>query len=303
MPIEIRWTVSHSASCVYAADLLRRGRSIVDRRLADAVADPAGKLIEEVNVAGLPVDRIWRHLLPLSARIESNHQLVETVLKKTMGADYSIGSITERLAGRIADLEAAAANAFPALLDEVSVGVPHLTEPWNVRGAALLQSIGRLTDERLVDSGAEVSLVYPSGGGGGVANLLYNSAIVEAVAADPVPQLPELLRLSWLLSQLNIDVPIFSENIIMDHRPLVASLAMLPATLAAAERVELARCDPATISMSLQSWHVVGPAGIDLSDVVISWWETYASSRPAWNVALSALEQMVWPFSARPAAR
>jgi len=295
MPIEIRWTVSHSASCVYAADLLRQGQSIVDRRLADAVADPAGRLIAEVNVAGLPGDRLWRHLLPLSARIESNRQLVETALKKTMGPDYSPGSTTERLAGRIGDLEAAVASAFPALLDEVSVGTPHLMEPWNARGAGLLQSIGRLTDERLVTSGAEVSLVYPLRRGGGVANLLYNSAIVEAVAADPVPQLPELLRLSWLLSQLNIDVPLFSEDIGMDHRPLVASLAMLPATLAAAEQIELARCDPATISMSLQTWRVVGPPGIDLSDVVINWWETYARSRPAWNVALSALEQMVWP--------
>jgi len=294
MPIEIRWTVSLSASCIYAADVLRRGRRLVDARLSEAVGEPARHLISDCEAAGLNNDRFWRQLLPLSARIENNRQLVETAIKKSMGPNHQAGTAVERLAGCIADLELAVGREMPDILDEVSVGASHLMEPWNARGENLLRGIGLITDERLMVTGAEVSLVYPAGQGGGHAALLHNCALIEAVSTDLVAELPEWLRLTWLISQLNIDVPIFSENIAMAHRPLVASLAMLPATLAAAERVELLRCTPETMTTALKTWRVTGPAQIDLADL-LNWWETYESTRPAWSVALAALEQMVWP--------
>ena len=295
MAIEIRWTVSLSASCVYAANVLRQGRPLADARLAEAVTEPARHLIAEIDAAGLADDRLWKHLLPLSARIENNRQLVETTLKKAVGPNHSNGSSVGRLAGCIADLELAVSKAMPEILDDVSVGAPHLMEPWNIRGDALLRSIGRLTDERLVVTGAEVSFVYPAERGGGLAALLHNSAMVEAIAADPVAELPEWLRLTWLISQLNIDIPIFSENIGIAHRPLFAFLAMLPPTLAAAERIELARCNLETIDLALQTWRVVGTPQVNMAELLLNWWETYESSKPAWNVALAALEQMVWP--------
>jgi hypothetical protein len=40
---------------------------------------------------------------------------------------------------------------------------------------------------------------------------------------------------------------------------------------------------------------VVGPEGLDLSDVVLTWWATYVESRPPWHVALAALDRMLTP--------
>jgi len=50
-------------------------------------------------------------------------------------------------------------------------------------------------------------------GGAGAAQLRTNSVRLEAVLTHPDPQLPETLRLGWLLSQLNQDLPIYSDTI------------------------------------------------------------------------------------------
>jgi hypothetical protein len=178
---------------------------------------------------------------------------------------------------------------------------------------------------------ADVVLVYPAYGGGGRAHLLYNSVRIEAVLTNPVPELPEIVRLAWLLAQLNIDLPAFSENLRPQRRNKIAQLAMLPATLQAAEEVELARCDPAAIRLALKVWNVGAsrvltegqnemspqPASSDwgleeattfnpsncsadavqdqgeLTSVLFEWWQTYVESRPRWPTALAALDRML----------
>ena len=157
----------------------------------------------------------------------------------------------------------------------------------------MLQGVARLTDQRLVVPNAKVIVVHPATGGGGAAHLMYNSARIEALPVDPVPQLPELLRLAWLLAQLNIDLPVFSERIHAQRRPLVAALAMLPVTLAAAEGMDLLRCDRPTIDVALSAWRVSGPPDVDLGEVLTAWWQSYVESPPAWHVALMALDQMI----------
>ena len=46
--------------------------------------------------------------------------------------------------------------------------------------------------------------------------------------ADPVADLPEVLRLAWLISQLNLDLPRFAENVSPLRRERVIALAMIP---------------------------------------------------------------------------
>ncbi len=150
----------------------------------------------------------------------------------------------------------------------------------------------RKTDERLIVEQANVVLVYPALGGGGVAHLLYNSVRLEAVLTDPHPSLPETVRLAWLLAQLNLDLPIHSEAISSVDLPWIGSLAMIPPVLSAAEAVEWARLDPPTVAEALAAWHLADDHLEELADMLLDWWKTYRASRPRWAVALAALEQM-----------
>ena len=111
--------------------------------------------------------------------------------------------------------------------------------------------MARLTDPQLLVSQADVLPVFPSGGGG-TSHLLYNSISIEMADDDPVAELPEVLRLAWLVAQLNVDLPIFSENLQPGRRPLIASASMIPPVLTAAEEAELARYDlPSVADTSL----------------------------------------------------
>ena len=68
-----------------------------------------------------------------------------------------------------------------------------------------MAAIGRLTERELVVERADVILVHPVLGGGGWAYPPYNAVCFEAVLANPIAELPEVVRLGWLLAQLNLD--------------------------------------------------------------------------------------------------
>lgn len=289
---DIRWLASFSASCFYAAEAVAHGRAPDGCDLASAIAGPARDLVEEIDSWAVPAEAFWRHLVPLSAQIESNRELAEVALAKTIRRDERTAAMVGPLAVRIAEIEAAALRAFPGLIDDLAARSEPLRGEWDLRGPGLLAGLGRLTDERLLVPRADAVLVWPVFGGGGRANLSYNSVLIEAVQGDPAAGLPEVVRLAWLVGQLNVDLPIFSERIHPSRVPLVAAAAALPPVLTAAEELELARCDAPTVRAVLASDPQFA-ACADPAGIVLEWWGTYLGSRPAWHVALVALERML----------
>jgi hypothetical protein len=94
------------------------------------------------------------------------------------------------------------------------------------------------------------------------------------------------------VGQLHLDLPVYSDHIHADRLPQVAQLALLPATLVAAERVELARFDEAAVRQAIAAWGIAAAPDVDAAALVLHWWETYETTRPPWRVALTALDQM-----------
>ena len=297
MDIELRWIASQSANCFHAAQAVARGRLLADAELAEAVAEPTERLREQIRASGLSEEEFWHHLVPLSAGIDNNRQLIEVVFRKTIGTAASADTLVSPLVGRIGDVEAAVRRAIPALVDDLTERAAPLRDQWRIHGPGLLEGIARLTDQRLIVPRADVILLHAALGGAGAAHLPYNSVRIEVLPTDPLPDLPEVVRLAWLLAQLNVDLPVFSETIPRDRQPLLAALAMLPAVLTAAQEVELARCDPQTVARAVTAWCIDAPPDVNLADVVVPWWQTYVDSRPAWNVALVALDRMLNPES------
>ena len=289
--INLRWTVSFSASCLHAAEAIAYGQLVTDTRMAEVITEPAQQLRKTIVAAGMPRTQFWRNLLGLSAEIDGTRQLAERAVTKTVGAGR-VTSVVDELAANIAGIESAVRRAFPGLTDEVTLRVRPLREQWEARGPGLLRSIAHWTDPRLLVAEADVVLVQPSLGGGGSAHLPFNNVHMEAMLTNPVPELPEILRLGWLLAQLNLDLPIFSDNIHGKRLPHIAELAMLPVTLKAAEDVELARLDETTLNLALNSWHIVTPADSDPADILWRWWGTYVETRPRWDIAFTALDRM-----------
>ena len=294
MNAELRWLASHSASCLHATDALRRGQPVVDAKFAASLTEPARELLRQVEACGLPEDVFFYHLVPLSAGIESNRELAQLALRKTIGSGPRADSMLGSLAGWIGEVEVAVRRDFPGMVDEMLEMVKPLESQWSKLGPTILDRVGQLMDERLIAPRAEVIVVYPSTGSGWEAHLDYNSVRVEPVPMDSADELPQIVRLAWLLAQLNVDLPIFSERIPLRQRPPIAALATLPLVLSAAADLELASCDLATIRLALQEWQIEVDSKQDTAETVFDWWETYEASRPPARVALAALHQMTY---------
>ena len=116
---------------------------------------------------------------------------------------------------------------------------------------------------------------------------------IEALLTNVVDGLPEVVRLGWLLAQLNHELPVFSDRVHGSRLPLIAQLAMLPATLQASESVELSQLTPFTIEAALPAWQIEIAADKDIAATLLDWWNTYLDTKPAWGIALAALDQMV----------
>ncbi len=78
-------------------------------------------------------------------------------------------------------------------------------------------------------------------------------------ACQPVGRTPEVVRAGWLVSQLQGDVPIFVEQVHREGPNRFVALASLMVILAAAETIELSRCDEATIQLAIENWQIAIP--------------------------------------------
>lgn len=285
--MEIRWVASSSASCLYAASLLAQQRPVVDARLTEALMPAVESMTAFAQATGLSPQRLCSYLLPLAAGNDNNLQLATTVSLKLLGPAHA-STHAPALAREIAQLEAAYARANTGGADELSLRGQPLREQWEARGPGFIKALAALTDKQLLTENAQVVLVQPVRGGGGQSFPPFNTVLFEAVLANPFPDLPEVVRLGWLLAQLNLDLPDYQGELPRDRAFELGAVALLPPALEAAADVEWCSAGQQLLSRAVELWKVPVQAAV-LSD----WWETYKSSNTGWAAALGALDRML----------
>jgi hypothetical protein len=209
--LKLHWRPHVTTSCLHAADALLHGGTIVEPRLAEAIAAPSQELARNVASEIMNGPRFWRFLFGLSASAGSSRELALQALTKTVGRQRA-ELLLPRMSGALVGLEAAVRRAFPDLISELELRMRPIREQWEARGPGILHGICLRTEASLIAEQAEVLIVQPARGGGGQAHLSANSVRIEAVLANPHPELPEVVRLAWLLAQLQLDPPPYSDN-------------------------------------------------------------------------------------------
>lgn len=294
---QIRWTPNASVSALHAADFaVRFPDQFVDQSVLAAFQKEAAELNRQIeSVAGANASSVWSTLIATAAEIESNHELASAVLRKSVG-DTSPNAVSF-LSGKITEIEAAFKQLFPKFSDQILFRIRPLQEQWLGFGNGLMAHLGRLTEKEILAEDVRVIPVQPVVGGAGVAHLNANLVRIEAVLTNPMAELPEVVRLAWLVSQVHLDLPRFSEMMGAADLSKVAPLAMLPPVLAASQVLEQSRCTSEMSAMAIQHWHIPVPVGADVHDhvapVLMDWWETYLQTRPAWHIAMQALAKML----------
>jgi hypothetical protein len=294
MSFDLRWIGGVSISCLHAACAVAEGRTLVDPALEATLAEPVKELLVATGVAGEFKRQLLVQLAANSGGIENNNQLAEVALMKTLGRGKVSESAVQQLARAVANVENALLRTRPGLVDELLMRGEPLRQQWEARGPGLWRYIGLRTEPGLLVDRADIFLVLPALGGGGTAHWQYNSVRIEAVLANPLYELPEVLRLAWLLSQLQLDLPVYAETISPTRWQVIAPLIMIPAVLSAAEEVELARYDAQTLALAVEHWTgVTSEVAASQAVVLDRWWQTYQTSRPRFPVAFASLAEMI----------
>ena len=141
----------------------------------------------------------------------SDMGLAERTLKKLTGQENS--ALSSELQNGLRVIKASFEKQFPHFLDEIPLRVRPLQQLWESCGPGLIRMIQNFTHPELMVPTARVFLVQPILGGFGYAHLATNSLHFEAVLTNEIPELPETLRLAWLLSQLDMERPVYSDLI------------------------------------------------------------------------------------------
>lgn len=289
--MQLNWQPSPVASGFHAAVALLEDRPLVDADLAAALRPAVSALSSEFDSSAVDRATFCEHLVPQSAAAMGSTELARVVLTKTIGSARA-ESLAPKFAGPLREIARVYATARPQLDAELPQRAGPISQQWRARGPGLLKEVQRLTDAALLVERADVMFVDPVLGGAGRAHVLYNSVRIEAVLSNPDERLPEVVRLAWLLAQLNLELPMHSERIHRDRLRWLGPLAMLPVVLTAAEHVELARCDQTAIDAAVDAWRCTALSDVPVAESLLKWWQTYMAKRPSWAVALAALDAM-----------
>jgi hypothetical protein len=276
MTTALTWKTSEPVSALYAAWVGWRRPEIVP-----ALGAALARLREAFAEERVPAAAFWDHAFPaLLSGHEDPRRLAEIVLIKSIG-QLEAPRRVPRFERALRALRQAARPLVAA------PNLAFLQGAWKRHGPALLTQIGTLTEPELLVEEATVVGVPPLQAGGGLAAAFGNQVIIEATEADSDPHLPEVIRLAWLLAQLQLDLPRHSEAIPAARRGAIAELALLPVALEAARRCRLTEAAPADLlSAAAGRWPASSAAPVD---TLARWWQVYQTRRPPFRTALEAL--------------
>jgi hypothetical protein len=273
---------------LYASGALLRHRALLDASLAEVLAGPLEAFCAACHLAGVDPAAAIDHMTAHSIEPIAVAEQARIAVRKVGG---------EPLASRLSDVannfaqqvQLQFATRFPDALQELELRSLPLREQWEARGPGLMKTLEWYVGADALPESADVTLVHPATGGGGMAHVAYNRISFEALLANPASELPEVVRLGWLLSQLQLELPAISGSLPRNRALEVGSLGLAPVILAAAHEVELTGPIEPLLPRALELW------GLDArhAETLHAWWDTFVADRPSWSTALAALDPML----------
>ena len=176
------------------------------------------------------------------------------------------------------------------MADELPLRLEPLRSQWEARGPGLLFGVRRLTSVDWLVPSANVVLLPPVLGGAGQAHPTYNVVTFEAVLANPISRLPEVLRLGWLLAQLNPALAARRARIGCEQLAACRARGAVGGGTGRGGRCRAGRGRSSTFSI-LAATQWLGDRAA--ADTIGRWWAGYAAERPGWPAGLEALDRLL----------
>lgn len=296
----IRWEIGDRLSPLHAARCWAAGEPGIDPALARAISDPLTRLTQRLTEADVDLAMFWRVLVARAATVSvDDSQPARQALHAAGLSELLLDPTASAIVTMLAETRLAFQERLPKLAQQLDLRGRPLRQQWEAYGPGLLRQIGRQTHESFIPKSATVLLLAPYRGGDGDCNPAAGTLWVEAVLTHPVPEVPEVLRLAWLITRIGLTTALNQGDpeqsaAAVDRRRELVGLALLPAVLQAGAELEL--CPPIDqpsqlLGKALQTWDV--QADQPLARTLEHWWAQSRQLKPAFPVALKALEKML----------
>ena len=240
----LHWATSPLGSVVHTVNRLRTGETTTNAALAKQLLPGVNEFSEWLRSSGLDETTCWAQLPAAACHATDIAHVARRVV-----TDLADGHRGPALARELEQHIQRWVKQFQLSVVDLDEQLLHrqrpLREQWNARGPGMLAWLDRQRTPHEPHDPITVFVVYPISGGAAGIHERHRSLWIEGVLANPMPELPEVVRLAWLVARVKYGV----------HDD-GAAIDLLPAVLAAAEAVELATLSVATARQALISWQL-----------------------------------------------
>lgn len=295
----IRWEIGDKLSPLHAARCWAAGASAIDSTFAAKIAEPLAELTKRLAASELDLESFWRRLIAASAAGANDQDACRTALTAAGIGELGLDACASAILTCLAETRLAYQERFPKSSQQLSLRARPIREQWDGYGAGLLRRIAKKTHESFIPKNAVSIFLSPYRGGDGDCDPATSTLWIEAVLTNPVPSVPEVLRLAWLVTRIGIGTQVLSsqsgeQNEDDSRASLVVALAALPVVLDAACYLEMAPTPTVTAGLiddAMQTWF--GPMEPSVIEIVDKWWSQSEQLKPPFPVALKALDRML----------
>jgi len=301
----LRWTTGERLTPIHAASCFALGARSVDDSIARGIAAPMAELNSRLAAADIDLSLFWKRLETAVAAGDSDFVACSSSLIDAGCSSLAIDATANAIVSQLADIRLIHNERYPKLAEQLALRGRPIREHWDGYGAGLLKRIGKLTHPSFLPKNVAVQLVSPYRGGDGGLDVSGSRVWIEAVLTNPIPEIPEVLRLNWLIAQIGLIEALSAgpddsrgDPLVAPARlPRVASLATMALTLEAAAYLELIATPLVSLSSmfanAAAAWRL--QADSETLDVLANWWKQFQDLQTPPPVALKALDRMLHP--------
>lgn len=299
----MRWTPGDRLSPIHAARCFSIGIQGVDESISRGIAGPMANLASRLAGADIDPAIFWPRLVGAAAAGDSDLEACHAALHTARCSVLSIDATAGGLASQLAEVRMVYQDRYPKLAEQLVLRGRPIREQWDGYSAGLLKRISKLTHPSFLPKSIHTILLSPYRGGDGSLDASSARVWIEAVLTNPIPEIPEVLRLVWLVAQVGLidglsTGPEDSHGdpwVPRSRLPRVAAIAMMPLTLEAAAYLEMIPTPadqlPSLFAKAAQSWRI--PLDGPELDAVGNWWRQFQDLQTPPPVTLKALDRML----------
>ncbi len=272
MQPDLQWQTNPRATILHALQLLADEAALIDHSIVSTLA-PWGSTVRDLHLS----ERFWIELLSTVSDEAAMDSLIEKAAVRSESK-----CVSSEVANVFQTAETKILSSNLDVAEELRLRLRPLREIWEASGPGMLFQIKRWTKQSIPPQ-LQVDGLLPICGGFGQAFPDSGRVQIELVLANPTAEVPEVVRLAWLVAQLSI--PNNTDS-------LADRLALVPCCLASAEQLGIAQCQVSSLITSLQQWQIFDTCADKLGETLYRWWNDRDEDTP-WNQATTELRDLV----------